>query len=294
MSLLAFVVGHPLNAGRTLPALWHALRWQLASRLAPGDIVYPWIGGSKFLVRGSETGLTGNIYGGQQEYAEMAFLLHLLRPGDLFVDIGANVGSFPILAGAVAGAKVCAIEPVPATFGRLLENMRINHLDDAVQCVNMGIGSSDGVLRFSSDMDVGNRALADGEQRAGGIEVPATTLDALLAGRSPRLLKIDVEGYEAAVLAGAGATLRDPGLLAVIMEINGSGEKYGFDEAQLYEAMAAHGFQACDYLPPERRLVPVQPGARQATDNAIFVRDLDAANARVQGAAPFTVHGRQV
>jgi FkbM family methyltransferase len=288
------VAGHPLNAGRTLQAFWRALRWQLASRLAAGDIVYPWIKDSKFLVRAGETGLTGNIYGGLMEYADMAFLLHFLRPDDLFVDVGANVGSFSILACAVVGARGCAIEPVPATFHRLVENMRINHLDASVECVNKGIAGAPGVLRFSSDMGVGNRALAEGEQRAGDIEVAATTLDAVLAGRSPRLVKIDVEGYESAVLAGAGATLRDPALLAVIMEVNGSGEKFGFDEAGLFETMSAHGFLACTYLPAERRLVDARRGDKQSTDNTIFVRDMPAVLARVQGAEPFTVHGKQV
>ena len=98
LSSLGFVTRHPLNAGRTLQALWRVLRWQLASRLAAGDVVYPWVNTSKFLVRAGETGLTGNIYGGLMEYADMAFLLHMLRPGELFVDVGANVGSFSILA----------------------------------------------------------------------------------------------------------------------------------------------------------------------------------------------------
>lgn len=294
LSLLDFVTGHPLNAGRKWQALWRTLRWQLASRLLAGDFVHPWVDDSRFLVRAGETGLTGNIYCGLMEYADMAFLLHVLRRGELFVDVGANVGSFSILAGAVVGARGCAVEPVPATFHRLVENMRINHIEDAVECVNAGVGSASGVLRFSSDMDVGNRALADGEQRAGGIEVPATTLDALLAGRSPCLVKIDVEGYESAVIAGAGATLRDPALLAVIMELNGSGAKYGFDEAKLFEAMVAHGFQPCAYLPVERRLLAGQDAGQVATDNVIFVRDLEAVRARLQGAAAFTVNGKRV
>ena len=294
MSVLDFVTGHPLNAGRKLQALWRFARWQIASRLATGDIVYPWIAGSKFLVRTGETGLTGNIYGGLQEFADMAFLLHMLRAGELFVDVGANVGSYTILACAVVGARGCAIEPVPATFHRLVENMRINHLEDLVQCENVGVGSAPGVLRFSTDMGVGNRALAEGELRKGGVDVPATTLDALLAGRSPRLVKIDVEGYESAVVAGADATLGDPALLAVIMELNGSGGKYGFDESQLFESMIGHGFHPCAYLPVERRLVDAGHAGKQASDNTIFVRDLDVVRQRLQSAAPFSVNGKQV
>ena len=293
LSLLEFVASHPVNQGRKLQAFWRLACWQIASRLVAGDIVFDWINGARFLVRAGETGLTGNIYGGLQEFTDMAFLLHLLRRGDFFVDVGANAGSYTILACAAVGAHGCAIEPVPETFRRLVENMRINHLDASVQCANVGIGSAPGTLRFSSDMDTGNRALAEGEQRAGGIDVPATTLDALLAGRSPRLIKIDVEGYEPAVLAGAGATLADPALQAVIMEVNGSGEKYGFSESKLFETMTAHGFQACTYLPVERRLVDAQPNAPRGTDNTIFVRDIDAVRHRLRDAAPFSVNGKR-
>lgn len=293
LRLLRFVADHPANSGRRLAALWRLLRWQVASRLLDADVVYPWVDGSKFLVRSGETGLTGNIYVGLQEFADMAFVLHLLRPGELFVDVGANVGSYSILACAVARARGCAVEPVPATFRRLVENMRVNHLDNLVECSNVGLGSQPGTLRFSSDLDVCNRALADGDDRHGSIEVPATTLDALLAGRSPRLIKIDVEGYESAVLSGAHTTLADPGLLAVIMEVNGSGEKYGFSESQLFDVMATHGFITCTYLPAERRLVDVAQAVARPTDNVIFARDLQSIAERVRGADAFTLNGKR-
>lgn len=52
------------------------------------------------------TGATGNIYVGLHEFEDMAFLLHVLRRTDLFVDVGANIGSYTILAGGAAGAKL--------------------------------------------------------------------------------------------------------------------------------------------------------------------------------------------
>ena len=64
--------------------------------------------------------MTGNIYCGLAEFADMAFVLHVLRAGDLFVDIGANAGAYTLLASSVAGAKTTCFEPVPATYARLL------------------------------------------------------------------------------------------------------------------------------------------------------------------------------
>jgi hypothetical protein len=58
--------------------------------------------------------LTGNLYAGLHEFSEMGFLLHLLRQNDLFVDVGANLGSYTVLASAVCQARNIAFEPVPA------------------------------------------------------------------------------------------------------------------------------------------------------------------------------------
>lgn len=293
LGLLRFVAGHPLNSGQRLRALLRLARWQLGSRLVAGDIVHEWINGAKFLVRPGETGLTGNVYAGLQEFAEMAYLLHVLRPGELFVDVGANVGSYTLLACAAGGGRGVAIEPVPATYRRLVENLRLNHLESSVQSCNLAVGNAPGMLRFSGDMDVGNRALIDGEERDGGIVVPVTTLDLLLANQSPTLIKIDVEGYESPVVAGAEQTLRKPCLHSVIMELNGSGEKFGFDEGLVFEAMADHGFGAYAYQPLTRELEAGREG-QQRSDNIIFVRDLPAVQARVKAAAAFSVNGRRV
>lgn len=291
--VLGRIARHPLNRGHGARALLRYLRWQVASRLTSEAIAYDWVNGAKLLVRNGEHGLTGNIYTGFQEYAEMAFVIHALRREDLFIDVGANVGSYTILACAAVGAKGYCLEPVPSTYARLLENLRLNQLDGRVQCLNMGAGAVAGMLGFSSDMDTGNRVLADGELRAGRIEVPVTTLDALLEGEAPAMMKIDVEGYETSVLMGAQATLRKPSLHSVIMEVNGSGERFGFEDAGLFGLMEAHGFRACTYVPERRELVRLAP-AESLPDNILFVRDEARVRALVREAPVFNVHGRRL
>ena len=293
LSLFRFVAGHPLNAGQRVQALLRLARWQLGSRLLAGDVVHDWVNGAKFLVRSGETGLTGNVYAGLQEFAEMAYLLHVLRPEDLFVDVGANVGSYTLLACAAVRARGVAIEPVPATYHRLQENLHLNHLESSVQSFNIAVGAAAGSLRFSGDMDVGNRVLTDGEVREGGLCIPVTTLDLLLKDQSPALIKIDVEGYESPVVAGAEQTLRNASLHSVVMELNGSGKKFGFDEGRVFEAMADHGFGAYSYLPGRRELREDEAGQKR-TENTIFVRDLAAVRARLKAAPAFSVNGRQV
>ena len=98
--LLRYVWNHPLNVrGGRLAAIGRVFRWQLASRLLPGPIALPYVGDTWLFATRGMTGATGNWYCGLHEVAEMAFVLHLLRPDDHFVDVGANVGSYTILAG---------------------------------------------------------------------------------------------------------------------------------------------------------------------------------------------------
>jgi hypothetical protein len=66
----------------------------------------------------------------------MAYVLHTLTPDDFFVDVGANVGSYTVLACAVRGAKGYCFEPVPTTYRRLLDNLRLNDLTSRVVSLN--------------------------------------------------------------------------------------------------------------------------------------------------------------
>lgn len=127
-----------------------------------------------------------------------------------------------------------------------------------------------------------NHVLAEGEDLP-GIDVPVTRLDDLLVQDVPVLMKIDVEGHELAVLLGSAATLGDPRLLAVIMETNGSGVRYGVSDDQLIAVMRGHGFTPFGYDPFGRRLVDVMA----TSGNTVFVRDKAAAEARVKGAPKF-------
>lgn len=248
-SSLQFVLNHPLNRNEPFNALLRFLRWQLGSRLIQGAIIHDWIEGARFVARTGDTGLTGNIYAGLHEFEDMAFVLHVLRPDDLFIDVGANVGAYTILACAVAGARGAAFEPVPATSNRLLENLRINSIENQVQLHQKGVGNASGVLRFTSGLDTMNHALSDGESQTGTLEVPVTTLDTAVDITSATIIKIDVEGYETPVLEGATRVLENPSVHAVVMELNGSGTRYGYDESVILAKMSGLGFEPFSYNP---------------------------------------------
>lgn len=215
---IRFIWDHPLTRQDRLRALTRYVRWQVGSRVAPGPVVVPFVGDTVLVVEPGMSGATGNVYVGLHEVDEMGFVLHWLRAGDRFADVGANVGGYSVLAAGAAGAEVVAFEPVPATHQRLLRNIAINRLGDRVDARLNGVGAAAERLTFTADGDAANHALAPGEVAAGPTcEVEVVTLDQVLGDAPPALVKIDVEGLEERVLAGAAGILADPRLQAVVI-----------------------------------------------------------------------------
>ena len=280
--LLQYVWRHPLNAGHRSAAIWRLVRWQIASRLMDGPIALPYVEDTFLFASRGMTGATGNWYCGLHEVSEMAFVLHLIRPGEHFADVGANIGSYSILAAGGAQARVTAIEPIPATVVHLQRNVDLNGLNSKINVRQQGLSNTGGKIRFTRDLDTVNHVVAAGEDCA-TIEVEVRTMDEIFEGDAPALLKIDVEGHELAVLEGGSKTLSQADLLAVILETNGSGGRYGVGDVELMRRMESHGFSPFVYDPFSRRLLE-----SSGTElNTIFVRDRLEVERRTQGAKRF-------
>jgi len=271
INTLRFIMEHPLNRKNKSAALLRFFKWQVGSRLVPGPVVVEWVGNARMLVRHRDHGFTQNIYCGLNDPAEMAYVLHVLSEEDLFVDIGANLGAYTVLACAVKQARGFCFEPVPSTFARLTENLALNKLQAKVTSCNLGLADSEGELEFTAGEDSENHVLQSGDKSANSVTVPVRTLDSMLAGESPAVIKMDVEGFETAVLKGASNVLRNPSLHSVLMELNGLGMRYGFDEDWIVDHMHGLGFSAFEYDPFARQLTPIA-GKRIDGTNTIFIR----------------------
>ncbi|MEM6783174.1 MAG: FkbM family methyltransferase [Bacteroidota bacterium] len=222
----------------------------------------------------------------------MSFLLHSLRSDDLFIDIGANIGAFTVLASAVCGARSISFEPVPITYERLRDNIALNRVEDRVTTHNIGVGSTTSTLRVSVDAGQENRVLSSDESFGSAQEVAVRPLDDVLSGeQNPRLVKVDVEGWETEVIAGSLDTLRDPSPRALLVEMNGSGERYGFDEAHLHRTIIDLGYEEVAYHPMERRLTAT---SELLGLNRLYVNAPTYFEERVRSAPPFRVLGRLI
>ncbi len=111
LNSLGFILRHPLNRRQPGAALVRWLRWQVGSRLLPGPVLAPFVNDVRLIVEAGMTGATGNVYCGLHEFEDMALVLHALRSGDLFVDIGANVGSYFMLGGGWRAVSFSRADP---------------------------------------------------------------------------------------------------------------------------------------------------------------------------------------
>lgn len=266
---LRFITRHPMTCQAPWAAVGRFVTWQVRSRLRE-EVIHDWVGGARLAVRRGMTGATGNIYCGLHEYVDMSFVLHALRPGDLFVDIGANVGSYTVLAAAVAGAQVVAFEPDPDTFRALQRNVEINGLEGRVEVHPIALGAQAGTGWLTRGLDSMNHVVHQGGSTHQPVKIE--TLDTVLAGRVPTLIKMDVEGYEPQVLAGAQATLASAETLAVEIEDRSPSSRQQLSEAGLTEHF---------YDPRIGRLGP-EPALEAS--NALFIKGVADFSARVSQA----------
>jgi FkbM family methyltransferase len=280
LHLLTFLLRHPLTTRHKFKALTRFLRWQIVCRLSPGSVVVPFVNDVRILVQAGMTGATGNIYAGLHEFEDMSFVLHMLRKEDVFVDIGANIGSYTLLAGGAVGAQVIAIEPIPKTFSHLADNINLNMLHSKVAALNIGLGSKEEVLHFTSDLDTTNHVVADSGAYRDSINVQVKTLDDILSDAVPIMIKIDVEGFEESVLLGGHKVLSNHSLLAVLLELNGAGSRYGTDDDMLHEKMQSYGFEPYRYSPLDRKLFSLN-GSHNTLGNTLYIRDINAVMNRV-------------
>jgi FkbM family methyltransferase len=166
-------------------------------------------------------------------------LIRHLREGDIFVDIGSHIGYFTLLAASLVGEKgnVLAFEPEPINYNLLLENIKLNGLQN-VTSYNVALGSEEKQTQFfQANPELANdgghalwdiaRCLEDNQnpeyvaEFRKCIQVTLKRLENCLPNNLPniRMIKIDVEGAEMAVLQGSDRILR-AGVPYIICEIH--------------------------------------------------------------------------
>ncbi len=202
---------------------------------------------------------------GAYDFNNMSFLQLLLRHvGGTFVDVGANIGSYTLVASEVPGARVISIEPHPTAFTLLTENVKRNERLN-VTCLNVALSDRDGWLTITNEAELAINRVIHSDTGRNCLSIKSRKLKSICdeQGIVPNFVKIDVEGHELAVLEGFDNL--SSAAMAIWIE-------RGEDEA-IVRWMRRFEYLGPLYVHyPTRRLVPRLQGRRE--DPVFLRRDL--------------------
>jgi len=184
------------------------------------------------------------VWARQEEETELRALQTLLSPGDHFVDCGANVGLWSLVAAGCVGSsgQVTAFEPNPSAYQRLTQNSAASGaVGRRVTAINVAVAREAGEVLFEtgSHHNLGHIVSKAAE---GCISVPAVSLDDQLGETPIRALKLDIEGGEAAALRGAERilTVQRPWVWAEFNVAANGTNRIG--DWEVYALLREHGY----------------------------------------------------
>jgi FkbM family methyltransferase len=163
--------------------------------------------------------------GGEQRV--LVVLVRFLRPGDVVYDVGGNVGLFSAVLAKTIGPEgvLIAFEPQSQNFNHLQENLKLNGLSN-FHCYRKALGDRSGQATLYASKVIGNSSLVQhGQPGDAGETVEVITGDEFVKAEGvpvPRVVKIDVEGFEFAVIKGLRTTLAQPACELVCCEVHPS------------------------------------------------------------------------
>ncbi|MEP6937508.1 MAG: FkbM family methyltransferase [Chthoniobacterales bacterium] len=202
---------NPGNQGRRLCKSLTAIGWQIRKRVLRKPTVIRLANGARFKAHPDCVVSSALIYSDWPEFRELQFIRRTLKQGDAVIDVGANVGHISLLLSDLVGPEnIFAFEPTPVSFRRLTENWELNSWP-VTNLLQNAVGRQAGSIGIPDTTHPDTKNSISSVGGGSTVEVPLIALDARRAqwnGRRVGLLKIDVEGYEREVFAGAQELLR--------------------------------------------------------------------------------------
>jgi len=178
-------------------------------------------------------------------------ILRILKPNDVYIDIGANIGFYALQASKTVGenGKVYAFEPSPPTRAALLRNIELNAAKN-IAAIDFALSDSQGTAKFflNKANNSGASSLNQSPDSGEVVEVSLTTYDQFADQEglpTPSLIKIDVEGAEMKVLRGMKALLSRRAPPPIILEVSEwSLKQMGSSKDELFELMMGYNYVA--------------------------------------------------
>lgn len=203
------VAAHPNSHGHRIRAAANLWIWQVWRRTVKSPVLVSLECGAKLRCPAwSKMAGTWVSIGYHEE--ELVFLRETIAPEDLFVDVGANIGVYSMVA-AARGARVVAFEPFPQAREAFLENVTLNGCADRVTVHPCALSDERSTMTLTTDLESSNHLVVGA---GSGLTVDVRLLDEVLSndalsGRRVAIVKVDAEGFDANVLRGARRILTE-------------------------------------------------------------------------------------
>jgi FkbM family methyltransferase len=183
------------------------------------------------------------------EKMESKFIIDNVHENSVFIDIGANIGYFSLLAAHLKARKVLSLEPVPNTYQMLKKNISHNGFTDIIEPMNIALGDMDGIVKFTSAFGPKNHLQNDKydvSRNTPLVDVRIAVLDNILKNREDikkiDFIKMDVEGGEYGALSGARVTLKTHKPMVLIEIAEHLLSRYNTTPQQIFSFMAELGY----------------------------------------------------
>jgi FkbM family methyltransferase len=212
------------------------------NKLPEGEVLIKTLHGFQLFVNPKyDKGIERKLYfTGSYEKGLLNVLDILVKPGDVIVDAGANIGLISIFCAYKVGEKglVLSFEPHPETFPILEKNVALNHLSN-IKAINKALGSENGNAKIYSNLQVnrGAASLVEFLEDSPAFDIKVETLDGVVMQNSIKkinLLKIDVEGFEMEVLKGARGILEKEDGPILVVECSNTRNNFNYSMEDLF------------------------------------------------------------
>ncbi len=221
--------------------------------------------GSTFYVQPEDDVITRELLtSGYWELDETLEARAILRPGDTFIDVGADFGWYTVIGAKAVGptGRVIAFEPVPRNLEFLRRNVAANGCANA-KLEPIALSNKSGKITMHLNRtNLGNHSMLEAQDRPDSIDVQAMTLDEYLKDYSGKiaLIKIDTEGAEGYILEGMRETLRKHPETVIFMEFTPRWlQQSGYDPEAMLRKMSDQGYEIQYFLDDhsKQRTAPV-------------------------------------
>ena len=250
--IIRYIWFHPNNRKKKFLSLSKFFGWQLYKRITHHHLDIQLLQNIKLRCYPDSQSASAAIYCGLYDYHEMNFLLRYLREEDSFLDIGANIGIYTLLAASkIKSGCIYSFEALPTNYLRLEENIRLNNLTQ-VKPLSIAIADSVGSVTISNNTKSDSTAFITTNTTnttAESLQIPSSTLDNLLQNENLNhltLAKMDIEGAEILAFKGATSLLQQQRPHVWILELL-NGVNHGYCKQDIVKLLQDYGYGLYHY-----------------------------------------------